>query len=77
MDWQDGRTAKAASVGAGGFEAPVRQVATLVRNPDGTYTFRRCNALTMGFSATGQLTSIADATATRPRCSTRRANCRR
>jgi YD repeat-containing protein len=47
--------------GAGGFEAPPRDVATLVHdNVNGTYTFRRCNAITMVFSSTGQLTSITD-----------------
>lgn len=46
--------------GAGGFEAPARAVATLVHNADGSYTFKRRNQTTMGFSSTGQLTSIAD-----------------
>jgi RHS repeat-associated protein len=46
--------------GAGGFEAPPRDVATLVHNANGSYTFRRCNATTMVFASTGELTSIAD-----------------
>ena len=46
--------------GSGGFVAPPRAVASLVRNGDGTYTFKRCNTTTMLFSATGQLLSIGD-----------------
>ena len=48
------------SNGAGGYEAPVYAVATLVKNPDGSYTVRRCNSTIFGFSPTGELTSITD-----------------
>jgi RHS repeat-associated protein len=46
---------------AGGvFSAPPRVQATLVKNPDGTYTLVRQASQTLRFTATGVLTSIAD-----------------
>ena len=46
--------------GAGGYQAPPRAVATLVKNAEGTYVLQRCNADTLRFSPAGQLMSIRD-----------------
>jgi len=52
--------------GAGGYEAPPRAVASLVKKTDGSFEMLRCNAATMTFSpspsgpATYQLRSIRD-----------------
>ncbi|MGI8806585.1 MAG: DUF6531 domain-containing protein, partial [Acidimicrobiales bacterium] len=46
--------------GSGGYEAPPRAVATLVKKPDGSFDFGRCNSTTLSFSPTGQLSRIAD-----------------
>ncbi|MGH9224983.1 MAG: RHS repeat-associated core domain-containing protein [Acidimicrobiales bacterium] len=42
------------------YEAPPWAVATLVKNADGSYTYNRCNDTVMRFTASGQLSSIAD-----------------
>ena len=45
---------------AGLYEASPGVLATLTKNPDGTYTFVHCNRITMVFSPARKLTSITD-----------------
>ncbi len=48
------------TLSAGVYSAPPRVVATLTKNPDGSYTLVRQNRLTYTFTSTGQLTAERD-----------------
>ena len=59
---EDGSQVTFAPNGSGGYVAPGRVLATLVANPDGSYTFTRAASQDLfNFSASGQLTSEVDA----------------
>ena len=58
---EDGSTVTFSPAGAGSFTAPPYVLATLVQNPDGSYTFTRDRGETsFGFSPAGRLTSETD-----------------
>jgi len=58
---EDGSTVFFQPDGSGGFVAPTRVLATLVQNPDGSYTFTRDSTEDQyNFNASGQLTSEVD-----------------
>jgi RHS repeat-associated protein len=58
---ENGSTVAFAPNGSGGYTAPSRVLATLVKNGDGTYTFMRQQSQDRyTFSATGQLTAETD-----------------
>ncbi len=58
---ENGSAATFTPNGSGGYTAPSRVLATLVKNGDGSYTFTRVQDQThLTFTASGQLTSQAD-----------------
>lgn len=61
IEQEDGSSVPFSPNGSGGFIAPDRVLATLVRNPDGSYTFRRnASQDSYTFTAAGQLASETD-----------------
>lgn len=58
---EDGSTVAFSPRGSGGFAAPPRVLASLVKNADGGYTFtRNQDQISYGFSSAGRLTSETD-----------------
>ncbi len=58
---EDGSTVTFTPDGSGGFTAPTRVLASLVQNPDGSYTFtRNASQDSYTFNSAGQLISEAD-----------------
>ena len=57
---ENGSTVLFSALSGGGYSAPPRVEATLLKNADGTYTMTRMGQTIFHFSASGQLLSISD-----------------